>query len=205
MYCVNIFVLNKCELVAKEVEKALGGPRKGRRRILKASGRLVNAFVSVDEVAKHVADEIAEAMPEELQRRGFDAVAHVRFRKDTLIVVTVRLLAVNYEQLAEDGNLSRSAAQWLQRFDRLPGPCRRFVQRMVLKFVAGEMIKRSPFEVQEDLAAGGVEARVVALPMEKEAAFLFAALDDIGQNEHETSDAKLPTSTNKALWRKPSM
>lgn len=171
--CLNIFVRNKKGLVKKQVSERLGmEPRDGPARV---AAKMANHVVKAEQVAKLVADGVAKEMPIEMARNGVSVTNTLRFCRENYAVISVEIKGADFKRLASAGAVPHVLARVLESLSCCP-----FCESLALRFLFAGLLAELPEKVTQDLALrGGVEADVVAVPLDRQAEYMFDVLRDM--------------------------
>lgn len=180
---LNIRVQNKKGIVEHQVTEKFGQDWQGQG-IVSLTQKIANDLVSEEKVGREVAQKTVEDLPRELLKNGIKATATLTFRRGLFFVVSVKVLAADFERLAAQGKMSRPVLGLLNCFQFFPAVFTDRIFAVVLKRVVEEMLLELPGQVASDLEErGGVKAAVVALPAEQEANHFFRILEEIKEEE----------------------
>jgi bifunctional DNA-binding transcriptional regulator/antitoxin component of YhaV-PrlF toxin-antitoxin module len=175
-FFVNIFVLNKSEVVKAQVESKF----KNFRLLGKIAGNIAGRVVTDKAFIEKIAGKFAVLIPEKLREEiGVTAEVELVFQQDSFMVIAVDILAADARKLIEKKGGSEKLKvydSWMHTLN-LEDYLNKPISDQLVTMVGEKLMEQLPLKIAERMKeAAGLEVEVYTRSEADQSRFFYSAL-----------------------------
>lgn len=186
-FFVNIFILNKSEVVKAQVQSKF----KNFRLLGKLAGGIAGKLVTDKVFIEKVAEKFAILIPEKLQAEiGVTASVELVFQQDSFMVIAVDILGADARKILE----KKGGSEKVKAYDSLMASLglgeylQKPISDQLVSIIGEKLMEQLPLKIAERMKeTAGLDVEVCARSETDQARYFFTVLNQMKENSSASS------------------